>query len=130
MIFIDFDFLAPLPFYDQAFFWLKQNPSILISITMDRHQGSEYNCWKKNCEKKKKIEKDILLVVLKNLFFFCSKQYSMARSPRHIIKGCFSCSWTFYGGNVMWYTLKVRNYQIFKDICYRLHAFLYYTSRQ
>lgn len=87
MIFIDFDFLAPLPFYDQAFFWLKQNPSILISITMDRHQGSEYNCWKKNCEKKKKIEKDILLVVLKNLFFFLFQAILYGQISKTYYKG-------------------------------------------
>lgn len=78
----------------------------------------------------KHLEKIILSRERKPCLFQLQAEIdSLAKSPGQAIKGWFSSSWTLHGGNIMWYTLKVRKLQIFEDICYRLQTLYFYILK-
>lgn len=131
MIVIYFDIVATVPFLGE----LTEQQEYLLTekkaASLDLHHiglGPRLKIWQlekswKTPRKTHSVERD------ENFVYFISKHYSLAKSPGHAIKDCFSGSWTLCGGNIMWYALEVRNHQIFEDICYRLRTLCYYVLR-
>lgn len=129
MIFTDFDLKAFLPFYvelTENFFWLKQKPPPLFSMTVDWDQALGSGSW---INHEKHIERVISIRRVREFIYFIFKHSTLIKSPESNIKGYFSCRQTFCGGNIIWSDLQVRKHQVFKYTFYRLRRMYQYVSR-